>query len=513
MTYDTPPEQPYSTREVQRLVEAPLRRPWLVVIPLALLLVGAVALSYILPPRYTSSTLILVAPDRMPAKFVKQMSTEDAGRRLQTLRQEVMSRTRLEMVARELDPYGKVGKEPIIKTIEQMRGSVFVSIKGKDAFSIEFEHQDPQMAMLVADRLTTLFMEEVVGASERQVSAAYQFIEDQLLEARAELEEKELALREYKERHMGSLPEQVGSNLSTLQRLQVEHQTIADTLRRTQDAVAFMESGAVVAPGGGVKGVDGRPVDSLAGLRAQLTQLLTRYTPEHPDVRTVQAQIAAFEKAMAATESEAEEETEEEVPVDPVAAQMRLRIREGRREVAALRARLANVEQRIAHFQARVEAAPRREQEIIALQRDYKKLSENYSSLLSKKLEAEMAAQLEHYSKGQQFRILDPAYLPEEPSFPPRGLFALAGMMGGLLLGFGLAVAVEFVDPTIKDVQELRSAFPFPVLAVIPYVKPKEQRRMAALSPDETQTLPSGRRGRRPRMLPFRRASGGGESA
>src|SRR3990172_1153531 len=161
------PAPAYSMRGLQRLAEAPLRRPWLVIVPLALSLVVAVAASLLLAPRYRSSTLILVAPEQMPANFVPQMTTEKIGRRLQTLRQEVQSRTRLEVVAREFDPYGSLGREPLINTIEKMRDAVTVTVKGNDAFSIEFEHRDPKMAMLVADRLTTLFMDEVVGASSR----------------------------------------------------------------------------------------------------------------------------------------------------------------------------------------------------------------------------------------------------------------------------------------------------------------------------------------------------------
>ncbi len=474
------------------------------------------ALSFVLPPRYTSSTLILVAPDRMPADFVRQIDTESAGRRLATLRQEVSSRTRLEMVARELDPYGILGKEPLIHTIEKMRDAVTVSVKGKDAFSIEFEHPDPKMAMLVADRLTTVFMEEVVGSRERQVSTAYQFIDEQLQQARSELEKKEEALRAFKERHMGSLPEQVDSNLSTLQRLQVEHQTVSESLRKATDTLVLLESALSATSRGVAIGPDGHPVDSLSVLRSQLTQLLARYTPEHPDVRSLQARIAALEGAAdAAAEAEAAREADAEPPPDPVAARVRLRVLEARREVGGLRRQLADVEQRIGVFQARVEAAPRREQEIMALTRDYKKLGENYSALLTKKLDAEMAARLEQYSKGQEFRIIDPAYMPERPSFPNRGLFAVAGALCGLLLGVGLAVGADVLDPTIKDVEDLRTALPYPVLAVIPYVKPRDQRRLAVISPDETQPDSSGRRrvGRRSaKTVPFRRA-GGGESA
>jgi polysaccharide biosynthesis transport protein len=465
----------YSMRELQRLAEAPLRRPWLVIVPLVVSLVVAVALSLLLPPRYRSSTLILVAPDQMPTEFVTNMNTEKIGRRLQTLRQEVQSRTRLERVAREFDPYGMLGKKPLIDTIERMRDAVTVSVKGNDAFTIEFEHSDPKMAMLVADRLTTLFMEEVVGSRERQVSTAYEFIEKQMQEARTSLEEKEAALREFKERYMGQLPEQVQANLATLQRLQLEQQTTADGLRKATDALLLLESTGGRS-GGGPGTVS--PPDSLDAMRALMAQLKTRYTDQHPDVRALQSRIDQLEKAAASAEPGAP-------IVDPVAAALEMRKREARLEVQSLRARLVEVDKSIAAFQARVEAAPRREQEILGLTRDYQKLSENYTQLLTKKLDAEMASRLEAQEKGQQFRILDPAFLPERPSFPNRGLFAVAGLLAGILLGVGLAVVIDVLDPTMKDADSVRASFTFPVLAVIPYVKPREQARLASMPVDQ----------------------------
>jgi polysaccharide chain length determinant protein (PEP-CTERM system associated) len=511
----TPPPAADPVRELRRFAEAPLRRPWLVVIPFVLSLVAAVAASFLLPPRYKSSTLILVAPERMPSNLVPQMATEQTTRRLQTLRQEVHSRTRLEMVARSLDPYGTLGKEPLIDTIERMRAATTVSVKGTDAFSVEYEHSDPKMAMLVADRLTTLFMEEVAGARQQQVSAAYQFIESQLQEARKQLEEKERALREFKEKHMGQLPEQVQANLATLQRLQLEQQSVADGLRKAQDALLLLES---ASPSSGVA-LPGAtpPPDSLSTLRAGLAQLRTRYTVEHPDVKALEARIAALEAAQAGRDPEAP-------PADPAVAAWEQRKRGAQLEIQTLKGRLADVDRRIAAFQARVEAAPQREQEIIGLTRDYQKLSDNYTQLLAKKLDTEMAARLEQEEKGQQFRVLDPAYLPVRPSFPDRGLFALAGALVGLMLGVGLAVVVDHLDPTVKDAEDLGKVVPYPVLAVIPYVPPKEQRKLAAARPVEPGGGPDhddhddhargahggGREKPRARSLPFRRPGNGG---
>ncbi len=490
------PSQSQGVRDLQRFAEAPLRRPWLVIVPFVLTHVAALALSLLLPPRYTSSTLILLAPEQIPTNLVPQISTstEKTGHRLQTLRQEVHSRTRLEMVARELDPYGTLGKEPLIDTIERLRDAVTVSVKGQDAFSVAFEHRDPKMAMFVADRLTTLFMDEVAGARERQVSTAYNFLERELQDARQQLEAKEKALSSYKEMHMGQLPEQVQANLATLQRLQMEQQMVADSLRRAQDSLLLIETTGE----SGSSSMTPSPPDTLESMRALLAPLKTRYTDQHPDVRSLQSRIEALEHVRAATEPG-------KPPEDPLVAAQARRQAEARIEVERLRARLADVDRRIAAFQGRVEAAPRREQEVLGMMRDYQKLSENYSQLLTKKFEAEMAARLEQQQKGQQFRVLDPAYLPERPSFPDRFLFGLAGAVGGLLLGLGLAIVVDVMDPTMKDADSVFSAFQIPVLAVVPYVKRAEQERLASLPIESASTSVGRRRG----MLSFRRGDRG----
>lgn len=466
--------QPHSMRELQRIVEAPLRRPWLAVLPLLLTLAAAVALSFLLPPRYKSQTVILVEPDPIPTSLVPQLSKEKVGRRLQTLRQEVQSRTRLEMVARELDPYGTLAKEPLISTIERMRDAVSVSVKGNDAFSIEFVHRDPVMAMRLVDRLARIFMEDVAGTQQRQISTAYQFIQSQLQDAREQLEQKEAALRAYKEHHMGQLPEQVPANLATLQRLQLEQQAVSESLRRATDVMLSLESTAS-APAG----VAATPApDPLEGMKAALAQLRTRYTEAYPDVKVLAARVELLDAARRA---------EPVLParVDLAAGALAERKREAAIELQTLEARLAEVDKRIAAFQARVETAPRREQEILVLTRDNKKLSENYAQLLAKKLDAEMAARLEQQQGGRQFRILDPASLPERPSFPNHSLFALLGGVAGLLLGAGLAVVVELLDPTLKDGDEAAALLRLPLLAVIPFVRPRDQRRLAAMWPTD----------------------------
>jgi polysaccharide chain length determinant protein (PEP-CTERM system associated) len=437
-----------------------LRRPWHIAVPFTAVLVLAVAASFIVPKKYRSSTLILVESERVPEAVVPKMAAEAAGKRLQTIRQEILSRTRLETVIKELDPYGSTEREPMTVTVERMRKAIAITVKGDDAFSIDYLHREPRMAMLVANRLATLFIEEVSRGREAQVAGAYSFIEGQLEEARQQLQVREGTLRAYKERHMGSLPEQLTANLSTLQRLQLEQQAVTESLRAASERLRQVESDPT--------SIAGRDPASqeLAQARAQLSQLRLRYTEEHPEVRALAGRIARLEAAVVKT-------------ADAGAQVGASAVSEARRDVEDLRARQNELEGRIALFSARVEQTPRVEQEISTLTRDFQKLNEYYLGLLDKKLDAQTAAEMEKRWKGDRFRVLDPANLPERPVSPNRLLFLAFGIAFGLLAGVGASLAAEHLSQAVNKVEEIEGIVPAPILATIPYVRGARARRRA----------------------------------
>jgi polysaccharide chain length determinant protein (PEP-CTERM system associated) len=441
-----------SSLVIRRFLEVPLRRPWHVLVPLVLVVAGAVAASRLVQKRYRSSTLILVEKEKVPESVVPRARGEDSSPRLFTIKQEILSRTRLERVVKELDPYPDQAAAPLTHLLDRMRAATNISVKGSDAFTVEFEHEDPEMAMRVADRLATLFIDETVAAQESRVADATQFIESELEEARRQVEAREQALRRFKEDHMGTLPEQTPTNLATLQRLQLEQQAVSTSLQAARDRLASLE---LSASGSAL----GSPQSELDDLRAQLAALRARYTDEHPEVRAMIARVVRAERALAARPA-----------ANPAAAVVQQQLAQARAEVESLKTRAAGIDRRIAALQARVDEAPRTEQLLSSLTRDYQKLSENYLTLLNKKLDAQMAQKLEQRWKGERFRVLDPAYLPEQPFYPNPTLFLMGGLALGLLAGLGLAYVSEFLDRSVKDAGELEDALPYPVLATVPHI-------------------------------------------
>lgn len=451
-----------SWHEVRRYLEAPRRRPLTVLVPWAGVFLLAIAALFVLPKRYQSTTLILVESEKVPESFVPRVATEDRSQRLWAIQPEILSRTRLERVLEETQPYPDITSKT--QAVETMRRAVSVNVSGNEGFTLAFTHRDPHKAQQVTERIATLFIEETVKAREEQVSGAVDFLETQVAEARRELEQKDAALRRYKEARMGRLPEQLQTNIATASMLQRDLQAVDESLFFAREKYEALTR-SLQQPSGTVPGVPASAeVSELVELRRQLATLKARrYKDEHPDVESLRARIARLETQVGDFTSGGGE-----VGADGSSG-AREQLARVALEIKGLEERRAALERRMASVRANIEETPRTEQELATLTRDYDQLNENYIALLNKQLEAQMAGRLEQRWKGDRFRILDPASLPEKPIFPKPWLVLGLGVVFGLFVGLGVALAVEFFDPTVKDSEELQALQAYPLLACIPH--------------------------------------------
>src|SRR5262249_31426543 len=150
-------EPGFDMGQLRRYIHAPVRRPYLTLIPWVTVLLLSVLAFFTLPKRYKSSTLILVESERMPESFVPKVATEDRSQGLEAIRPEILSRTRLERVVDDSQPYPDITSRTT--AVEQLRRSIAVNISGNDGFTIEFVHRDPRKAQEVVNRVATLFIE------------------------------------------------------------------------------------------------------------------------------------------------------------------------------------------------------------------------------------------------------------------------------------------------------------------------------------------------------------------
>src|SRR5258708_3920816 len=397
-------------RDVLESLEIPLRYRRHVLVPFLLVMAAAILLTMVMPRKYRSSTLILVESKNVPEYFVLPVTAEGIAQRLNTIRQVVMSRTRLEQVIRKLDPYPEMAGWPSHLIVETMRQAIEIRVQGRDSLVMDYVHRAPYKAMIVTNMLATQFREDAASLRENLTKKAFDFIQSSLGEARKPLEEREQALRLHKQKYWGSLPEQLDANLRVLQQLQVEQQTLGENLRTLEERRAVLErtllEGRRLAAAGG----SAAPAAELAKLRATYSLLTGRYTEDHPDMRALRARMQKLEKQLQGAEEAIPNQERDVADPETISLSHSLHLVEA--DIESTKSRRERLDEKITVYQARVEQTPRAEQELAALTRDYQQLRDNYNLALKKEMDAEMSQRLEEYWRGGYFRVLGPAHLP-----------------------------------------------------------------------------------------------------
>jgi polysaccharide chain length determinant protein (PEP-CTERM system associated) len=380
--------------------------------------------------------------------------------------------------------------------VEHMRTKIQVDTVRDDAFKITYTAGAPRTAMIVTDRLASMFIDE--NTKDRSVGAENinQFLESQLDASRQQLIEHEKKLEEFRRRYAGELPSQLQSNLQVIQGMQTQIQNVAESINRDRDRRLILEKSATEAasadPGealpfdtAGLKpSGPPRAADQLEQARNELREMELRLRPEHPDVSAKKRQIAELERK-AQQEAQDVVSTPGQAP-RPVSAgqlareararQFQTEIEKLDRQIATKEADVARLRQSVSDYQRRVEAVPGHESELTDLMRDYDTLRNTYTSLLAKKEESKISANLERQQVSEQFKILDPARLPQKPFSPDRIKIALAGAGFGLMLGVALGAFLEYRDTSLRSEDEILRTLVLPVLAAIPVMTAVSER-------------------------------------
>jgi polysaccharide chain length determinant protein (PEP-CTERM system associated) len=483
------------------------RRIWLILLPLAVVSAATAVVARKLPDRFRSETLILVVPG-VPESYVKSSVTTSIEERLQTIAQQILSRTRLERIIQDFDLYNVQRRTEVMeKIVERMRKDIDVEVARGDSFRVAYVGDNASTVMRVTDRLASLFIEENLRDREAQAESTNDFLEIQLEESRRRLIEHEKKLEEYRKRFPGELPSQLASNLQIIQNIQMQVQTLVESINRDRDRRLLIERQLrdaeheieaespalqIATPRADV--VDaassvGTVSQQLAAARAALTAMERRLKPEHPEVQRMRRVISDL-----ATRLESESRDSEVSAHAHAAPIPTSRIEIGRRgHVAELRDELSQLDRQLAskdaedkrlrsladRYQQRVDKVPTRESELAELTRDYSTLQTMYTTLLSKQEDSKIAANFERRQIGAQFKLLDPARMAEAPFSPNRRGIILIGMTSGLVLGLGLIALLEYRDRSFKNDNELVSALALPVLAVVPWMESDNERRVA----------------------------------
>jgi succinoglycan biosynthesis transport protein ExoP len=494
-----------------------LRRRWWILLSMFLAWSAVWGVSWLLPSTYKSEALILMEQQKFPDQSVVPNASTNPQQRVQTVTEQILSRTRLQATIDRFHLYPpNHGLNGLLKSgdpIAQMRNDIKIDIADTpgrpgefSAFKIGYSAESPQLARDVNAELTTIFIEENVKAQRRLSEDTTNFQENELAKARANMAAQAAKVAAFEARHLGDLPSQVATNVQILSGIQSQLQNTQQALDAARQQKLYLESllqqyQSVQARKHNSEGPSAatrvQALDKqLLHERARLNVLESRYTESFPDIVALKVTIAETEQLKTQAENEmavnpqavntpntidpsAAEELQGGTPIPLAQVQSRLKANES--EILNGQQHKKDLESKIAEYQTRLNLAPTTEQELAIISREYEESKANYNSLQQKEMQSQLATSLAQRQQADQFRIVDPPSLPKKPSAPNHLLFSLAGLIAGISLGLGLASFLELVDVRIRQEKDLEGIIPVRVLVGIPRLNTRKDKYFRAL--------------------------------
>ena len=468
--------------EVSRILR---RYWWIPILMTGLLGLAGHLTTLVLPKKYTSSTLVLVEQPTVPTEFVKPVVTDDLNHRLASMQEQILSRSRLQPIIEQYNLYPHLRSSAHMEDlVERLRRAIEVELiqpmqgsvnKQPPGFHVSVTFENPALAQQICAQITSMFMEQNVKRREQQAADTTEFLSQQLAEAKAKLDEQDKKLADFKSKNLGVLPEQEQTNLGLHGGMNTQLESTTQAISRAHQDKAFnqtmlsQQEATWKAQQTGLQNPDSLE-QQMATLQDQLAALLSKYTPEHPDVIKLKSQIEELKKRLAAdpgTKDASETPAPSFREPGPI-QELRAKIKQDDLNIAELTKRQSEIQDQIRALQGRIQASPVVEQQFKELTRNYQTASEIYNELLKKRESSAMATTLEHQQESETFKVLDPPSLPVKPSYPNKIKFVGGGAGAGLALALATLYLLAFTDKAMYSERDIELSLKLPVLAMVP---------------------------------------------
>lgn len=462
------------------------RRGWMIAIPAVLLALVGFGLTFVVAPQYVSQTLILVEQQKVPDDYVRPVVVEDITARLASMKEQILSRSRLEPIIERFNLYG-TKKMSMDDRIELTRKNIDIKpihsemarTGGLPGFFISFKDSDPHTAQMVCGEIASLFVTANLNARAQTVEGTTEFLRSQLADAKRALDDQDAKLAAFQSKYMGRLPGEENTNMNMLTSLNTQLDATTQALSRMEQDKSYIEAmisqQQSLAPTGdhGSAAAPGAQQAELQKLLDEEADLTRRYTDDYPDVVAVRRRIKELRAQIAAAPAPAPSATTSVASTTPSrndspgVLQLRAQLRSLEQGIQAKRHEQGVLSSQIRMYQDRISSSPAVLEEYKNITRDYQTAQAFYDDLLKKMNESKMATDLERRQQGEQFSVMDQPNLPDSPTFPKRIVFVGAGFMGGLMLGAMLAAWREYRDTSLRSERDVWAFTKLPTLGVI----------------------------------------------
>jgi succinoglycan biosynthesis transport protein ExoP len=482
-----------SATDLSSLWSRAKRRARLALPVFAVAFAATAGIAQFLPDLYESQATVVIERPQVADTAVGGGGPNDLETRLQTIREQVLSRARLWALIEKLDLYADVRhRAPQEAVVGQMRKDVTIEYRGIEqrnqpgwttAFAIGYRGRDPQKVADVANALAQASVEENQARRTEQTRGTAEFLRAQLDQVKARIDAQERRVSGYKMRYSDELSESRETAMNTLQRLSFQLDRNIDSQERTRDRLALLDRPVAT---GGRADVPETDEQRLVRLRAERADLTQRFTEKYPDVVALSGEIEALERKLRASPPR---QAADDVP-EPGSERAALERRQLQGELKRLQDEERRLRPMIGDYQGRLENMPKRDVELQSLSADTSSLRDQYETLLKRYTDASLAERVEERQRGETLAVLDPAVTPKLPVAPNRQRL----LMMALLFSLGLAVAAVLVadrfDTTFHSVDDVRSFTTLPILVAVPRIVSHGDRvRQAAWAVAATSVL------------------------
>ena len=471
------------------------RRFLFFLIPFVLIMIGSVVVGLILPPTYSSEGTILVETQQISTDLVESTVNTDPNQRIKMIEQRVMTRENLLKI---IDKYNVYGNDRRVMTVsslvERMQANIWIDVitssmgagrRGETtiAFTVSFNHENPQIATDVANELVTLFLSENVRTRTERATEATAFLSEEAEKVRRQLAKVESEIVAYKQKNKDALPEHLGLRQNMLERTEGEIRDMRRDIRALEEEKRYLQIELTSARTG--RSADGGLEQSelarnLATLKDNLLDASTRLTDSHPDIIALKKRIAVLEAQVEAETAEAlaaatQGQSASNSAYNPVVETLQVRIAATDEKIAEMRQQINQASKRVKDLEGIILEIPQVERGFASLNRTYEDLLDKLNSFESKQAQAQLSQNLEEEKKAERFVLLEPPVVPTEPWSPDRPKIMGVGSLFALAVGIGVVFLIEFFDKRIRSASELEAVLKHPPIVSIPYIHTQEE--------------------------------------
>ncbi len=440
-----------------------------------------------LPNRYEAAARVYVDTQTLLKPLLTGLTVEpNVEQQIKLMTRQLLSRPTLEKVARmtDLDVKAKT-PEQTEKMLNDLASKITIAdARQENLYTISYQDENGNLAKKVVQSLLTIFVETSLGKTRQDISSSQKFIEEQLQQYHQKLIDGENALKEFKQKHIGTMPGEGGgyyaklSEAATqLRQAQLDLQEATNRRNQLKRQLADEEPELSAAAAASAPSTNPELDTRIQALHKQMDQLLLQYTELHPDIQATKRLIQKLEDQKKQELSQKKNDPAAGGKIqNPVYQQLTIAIAEADATMASLQARVAEFQRRYNELRNASNMIPQVEQEFTQLMRDYDVYKQNYDALLKRRESVTMSGEVESKTDTVDFRVIDPPFVPSQPAWPNRPLLLSLITLGGLVAGVAVAFLVSQLRRTVTDRRNLRELTGLPLLGAVSRVETDETR-------------------------------------